>query len=191
MLQSVLGISAATALPLPLDSAENKAAADSPAVEHPKLNLTMADAVSDGSPRFFDSDGLAALRRLGEILVPAHPHAPGAKEAEAAGFLDFLIHESPAERQALYRDGVARLNQEARSRHGKPFAEISESGANAILAPLREPWTYSGPSDPFARFLFAAKEDFLRATVNSRQWAMANSGRRSSAGLNTYWFTIE
>jgi hypothetical protein len=185
MLQSVLGVSAASALPAPLFSQENKPNPAPPIEENPKLDLTMADAVSGGVPRFFDPAHLAALRRLGEILVPAQPNAPGATAAEAAEFLDFLIFESPADRQKLYRDGVEHLVR-------KSFADVSPAEADAILAPLREPWTYAGPSDPFARFLRAAKDDFLAATVNSRQWALASSGRRrSAAGLNTYWFPIE
>jgi hypothetical protein len=192
MLQSVLGVSAASALPAPLLSQEKKVD-PAPAIdENPKLDLASPDAVAGGIPRFFDPAGLSALRRLGEILVPGRENMPGAKEAEAAEFLDFLIYESPADRQALYRDGAARLDQEARSRYGKPFADVSTTQAGPILAPLREAWTYQGPSDPFARFLLSAKDDFLRATVNSRQWAMAGSGRRrSAAGLNTYWFPIE
>jgi hypothetical protein len=192
MLQSVLGVSAASTLPSALFSQEKKPDSALPMEENPKLELTMADAVAGGVARFFDPAGLAALRRLGEILVPAQPGSPGAREAEAAEFLDFLISESPADRQQLYRDGADRLNREARSRFGKPFDSVSATEADTILAPLREPWTYQGPADPFARFLRAAKDDFLTATVNSRQWAMASAGRRrSAAGLNTYWFPIE
>jgi hypothetical protein len=193
MLKSVLGVSAASALPAPLLSQEKRVDPAPPAIdENPKLELTAPDAVAGGISRFFDPAGLSALRRLGEILVPGRANMPGAKEAEAAEFLDFLLRESPADRQALYRDGAARLNHEARSRYSKPFADVSVTEADAILAPLREPWIYQGPSDPFARFLQAAKDDFLRATINSRQWAMAGSGRRrSAAGLNTYWYPIE
>lgn len=192
MLQSVLGVSAASALPSPLFS-QDKKTIPAPAIEeNPALALSGPDTVAAGVPCFFAPAELAALRRLGEILVPASGSMPGAGEAEAAGFLDFLLHESPPERQTLYREGVARLGSEARARFQKPFAEVSEAEAGAILAPLREPWTYQGPSDPFARFLQAAKEDFLKATVNSRRWAMAGSGRRrGAAGLNTYWFPIE
>jgi Gluconate 2-dehydrogenase subunit 3 len=193
MLQSVLGVSAASTLPSALFSQEKKPDSAPPIDENPKLDLTMPDAVAGGVPRFFDSAGLAALRRLGEILVPAQQNAPGAKEADAAEFLDFLIFESPSDRQKLYRDGVAQLIREAKSRYGKLFDAVSATEADAILAPLREPWTYGTPSDPFARFLLAAKDDFLTATVNSRQWAMASAAgrRRSGAGLNTYWFPIE
>ena len=160
--------------------------------ETPKLAANAPDSVANGVLRFFDSDSFAALRRLGEILVPVGRGTPGAIEAEAAEFLDFLIGQSPADRQNLYRDGVAHLNQEARSRYGKLFGELSAADADPILAPLREAWTYQGPADPFANFLRAAKSDFIEATVNSRQWAAAGSGRsRGASGLNTYWFTIE
>lgn len=193
MIQSALGISAASALPASLFSQEKKAELARPVIdETPKLALSVPDAVGNGVTRFFDSDGFAALRRLGEILVPARQNTPGAVEAEAAEFLDFLIGQSPSDRQILYRDGVAQLNQQARSRYSKPFADLSGSEADAILAPLREAWTYNGPADPFARFLRSAKDDFLQATVNSRQWAAALAKRsRSASGLNTYWFPIE
>ena len=64
----------------------------------------------NGVPRFFDPPGLAALRRLGEILVPGRQNLPGATEAEAAEFLDFLIGQSPPDRQSLYREGTARFH---------------------------------------------------------------------------------
>jgi hypothetical protein len=160
--------------------------------DNAKLVLNSADTVAGAVTRFFDPDGFTALRRLGEILAPARQNLPGAVEAEAAEFLDFLIGQSPADRQTLYRDGVARLNRETRSRYGKSFADVSLNDADAILVPLRQPWTYEPPADPFARFLRAAKEDFLKATVNSRQWAMAASGgNRRGSGLNVYWLPIE
>jgi len=184
MIQSVL---AASALPLPLAAQQYPAPPD----ETPKLAAIAPDAVATAAPRFFDAAGFSALRRLGDILIPSRPGAPGALEAEAAEFLDFLIGQSPADRQILYRDGVAQLNRQAGSRFGKPFADLSAADADTLLAPLREPWTYQGPSDPFGRFLRAAKSDFLQATLNSRQWAAAGSGRRGASGLNTYWFPIE
>jgi hypothetical protein len=186
MIQSVLGVSAASALPRPLFAQQNKTES-----ETPKLTANTPDSVANGVLRFFDPAGFSALRRLGEILVPARQNLPGALEAEAAEFLDFLIGQSPADRQTLYRDGAARLNREAGSKYGKPFAELSAADADPILAPLREAWTYQEPADPFARFLRAAKADFIQATVNSRQWAAASSGRRGASGLNTYWFPIE
>jgi len=187
MIQSVFGISAASVLPRPAVAQAPASVVD----ERPKLASSAPETVADGVRRFFDEDGFSALRKLGEVLVPAGQSTPGAIEAEAAEFLDFLIGESTSERQTLYRDGAARLNREAGSRYGKRFSDLSAAEADPILAPLRESWTYEGPADPFARFLRAAKADFLEATINSRQWAAASSGRRGASGLNTYWFPIE
>ncbi len=183
-------VPAAAALP-------QAAAAQSPAParnadEPAKLAVSTPDAVGDPTPRFFSREEFAAFQKLGAILVPQANGRPGAEEAEAAAFLDFLISQSPEERRQLYRDGVQQLNKQARSRAGKSFAELTAAEAAAILAPLSEPWTYNGPSDPFARFLRAAKDDFLQATMNSRQWAAALSGRsRGAAGMGAYWFPVE
>src|SRR2546428_4222163 len=93
-----------------------------PAMEEaPILAANAPASVANGVLRFFDPAGFSALRRLGEILVPARQNLPGALAAEAAEFLDFLIGQSPADRQSLYRDGAARLNREAVSKYGKPF----------------------------------------------------------------------
>src|SRR5438876_11469298 len=110
MIQSVLGVSAASALPGRLLAQRGKpdAAPAATSDENPKLAASAADSVADGTLRFFDAAQFAALRRLGQILVPARPNAPGAVEAEAAEFLDFLIGQSPADRQSLYRDGTTR-----------------------------------------------------------------------------------
>lgn len=157
-----------------------------------KLATTAADAVAVAKPRFFAEGEFAALQRLGDILMPAQQNAPGAAQAGAAGFLDFLLGESPVDRQSLYREGLAALNEQSRGRYGKPFTDISGEQADALLAPLRQPWTYQAPSDPLADFLLAAKEDVMRATMNSSEWAEAVSGRsRSAAGLGLYWHPVE
>lgn len=44
-------------------------------------------------------------------------------------------------------------------RYKKAFAELYPSDAAAVLAPLREPWTYDPPLDPLARFPRQAKQD--------------------------------
>ena len=82
---------------------------------------------------------------------------PGALEAEAPEFLDFLIGQSPAERQQIYRTGLDILNAQAMKQFKKNFAEVDETQANTLLAPLRAAWTYNPPTEPLARFLREAK----------------------------------
>ena len=61
-----------------------------------------------------------------------------------------------------------------------------------MLAPLKEPWTYAAPADPFVRFLRAAKEDLIAATLNSREFAEAQTARGGRAsGMGTYWLPVD
>jgi len=188
-LKSLAGVSAVSALPLPAFAQQPAA---SPVNETPKLETATADSAAQSVPRFLSADQFAALDRLSQILMPAAGDTPGAKETGVAEFLDFLISESPEDRQALYRDGLDQLNSQARTRFGKSFAELGPVEIDALLAPLREPWSYSGPAAPFARFLQAAKQDVMEAAMNSREWSEARAKRsRRAGGLGTYWYPIE
>jgi hypothetical protein len=157
-----------------------------------KFATATADAVGDGAHRFFSAPQYAALQKLGDLLVPVATARPSTAQAHDAEFLDFLISQSPADRQSLYRAGLDRLQSDARARYRKPFEELTAEQADAILAPLKQPWTYAAPADAFARFLRAAKDDFIQATVNSREFAEAQTatGRRAP-GLGTYWYPVE
>ncbi len=167
-------------------------AAPPPAAES-QLEFAHPDDPADPTPRFFNPQQLAALRRLSGILMPALNGAPGAIEAEAAEFLDFLIGVSPADRQQLYRNGLDALNAQSKKRFNKPFADSDAAQADALLAPLREPWTYDPPADPLARFLRAAKHDVRTATTNSKQYTAAASGAgaRRFGGGGLYWYPLD
>jgi Gluconate 2-dehydrogenase subunit 3 len=183
VIQALLGTPALTAIPLPAQTPQN---------EIPKLAITAPDAVGDAVARYFTPSQFAALRKLGDLIVPAASGRAGAREAKAAEFLDFLLAQSPAERQSLYRNGLDRLQSESRRRYSTVFEELTAPQADTVLAPMHEAWTYAAPSDPFARFLRQAKEDLLTATLNSREHAEAQAaaGRRNS-GVGTYWYPIE
>jgi hypothetical protein len=160
--------------------------------EVPKVEVIAADAAGDMTPVFFSAPQLAALRRLSDLIVPAINGTPGALEAHAPEFLDFLIGDSPADRQQLYRSGLDALNHQASKQFGKGFADLDAPQAGKVLAPLGDPWTYVPPSDPLAAFLRVAKADILTATVNSEEWISVVSKRsRSAGGTGMYWRAIE
>jgi len=164
-----------------------------PADENPKLELSVPDAAAETVLHFFTAAEFAALRKLSDLLAPARDGAPGALDARAPEFLDFLIGASPADRQQIYRAGLDALNAQARRRFAKSFAETNAAEADQLLAPLREAWTYDLPTDPAARLLWTAKEDVRTATLNSREWSLAaasaGGGLRSGTGL--YWLPID
>jgi hypothetical protein len=189
-LQSLAGISVAGALPLPVLSQQQSAARAIP--ETPKLDTVLADAATAALHPFFSADQFAALGLLADVLMPAAADSPGAKDAGVAEFLDFLISASPADRQTLYRDGLEKLDAEARGRYGKTFAQLEPGQIETLLAPLREAWTYTDPADPLAQFLRTVKMDVMHATMNSRQWSEARAKRsRRASGLGMYWYPIE
>lgn len=153
----------------------------------PKLETATADSAADTLPHFFTEKQFAALTKLAGILQPALNGAPGALETKAPEFLDFLLGESPADRQTVYRQGLDRLVASG-------FLDADAAKTNTILAPLKAAWTYDPPTDPLARFLRAAKSDIRTATLNSREYnsagAAAGGGRRFGAQA-LYWLPLD
>jgi hypothetical protein len=160
--------------------------------ETPTIPVIPADETSDSRIRTFDQEQFAALARLGEMLVPSWNGKPGAAEAGAAEFLDFLVGCSPASRVELYKSGLDELNRRAREQFGKSFAAVSQTDADSMLAPLREKWSYGRAArNDFDGFLLTAKGDLLRATVNSRPYIDAVSQeRRPRNASNFFWYPI-
>lgn len=164
----------------------------SPIKDVPVIEATIADATAEMVPHFFNAQQFAALRKLSDIIMPAVGVSPGALDASAPEFLDFLIAASSEERQRLYRTGLDTLNAQAATRFSKPFAEVDASQADALLVALRQRWTYEPPADPLARFLQAAKQDVRNATMNSREWSTAGAASsRRAGGVGQYWYQIE
>ncbi|MDP8981983.1 MAG: gluconate 2-dehydrogenase subunit 3 family protein [Acidobacteriota bacterium] len=173
-LQSIFTLPAIAALPAAAQDATPKPVAEDTA----KLATVAAEFVAAPAPRFFSNTQFQTLRHLASLLMPK------SEEAGAAEFLDFLISQSPPARQALYRGGLDALNA------ARPFAGLDAAAAAELLKPLSEPWTHAPPDAILPRFLRAVKEDVFRATVNSRQWAAAATGRRG-AGTGSYWLAME
>jgi hypothetical protein len=187
VLRSILAMPAAAALPLPAMQQEAK-----PASETPLTETTAADGEGAPVTTTFTPLEFATLKRLAAIIVPAQPDTPGAIEAEAPEFLDFLIGASPLARKALYREGLDRLHVAAHRKRGVDFAKLDIADADSLLEPLRAPWTYRAPSDTLAHFLVTVKADLIEATVNSRPYIEAVSKRRrGAAGVGQYWYPME
>ena len=156
------------------------------------LKATAPDLVADPSPKFFAKAEFADFKHLGDLIMPAFDGKPGAIAAGAPEFLDFLLSESPDDAQSVYRLGIRGLGLSAKTKYQKPFAALTAEQAAPLLQPLTAPWTYAEPKEPVARFLAASKVAFVQATLNSRAWADAQTGRsRSAAGVGTYWLPIE
>jgi hypothetical protein len=165
----------------------------------PKLQVTSLDLAADTDQRFFTAEQFATLQKLGGVLVPPLKGKPGALDAFAPEFLDFLIGVSPADRQNLYRNGLDHLNAQAREKYSKSFSELERDQADAILRPLlvARPWPEDLPSDPIQNFVAQAHQDLRTATMNSRQWANGSTtttgrpARGFFTGSGFYWHPVD
>ncbi|MFL6452161.1 MAG: gluconate 2-dehydrogenase subunit 3 family protein [Bryobacteraceae bacterium] len=156
----------------------------------PVIEATIPDFAGTTVTKFFSPAQFACFRRLTDLLYPAINGVPGALEAGAPEFLDFLLFESPTARQVLYRDGVDDLERRSQQALKVSFASADQAGAEKMLAPLREPWT--ADPDSFTSFLRAANQDVIQATQSSHDWIRIMSKRvRSAGGVGMYWFPID
>lgn len=156
------------------------------------------DLVGQPAPHYFNETQFSTLRKLGSILMPPLKNNPGALDAKAPEFLDFLISASPEDRQVLYLSGLDRLEEQSRDKFQKSFCDLNDQQAGEILKPLLvvRPWPQDLPSDPLQNFMAQVHEDLRTATMNSREWAEASekSGHLFTRGFRTsgyYWAPID
>lgn len=161
----------------------------------PKLPLVQSDLTSEGDQHFFNPAQFAALKKLAAVFMPPLKGKPGAVDAQAPEFLDFLISVSPSDRQELYRSGLDGLNSQASDKFHKPFADLEAPEVDAVLKPLMvaRPWPEDFPEDPLKNFVARVHEDLRTATTNSREWAHSGNPlfARFSRSSGFYWRPID
>jgi hypothetical protein len=155
-----------------------------------RLDVVNPDTVAEPEARFFAPAQFSALRRLSNLLMPPLRGNPGALDAAAPEFLDFLISVSPADRQTLYRNGLDGLNARAKKQFNKNFADLDAAQCDAVVRPLLVPvpWTHEPPKDPLQHFMAAAHDDIRAATRNSREW---NTAAGRNAGRQQFWNPVD
>jgi len=174
---------------LPLAAAPQYAAPAGTAAA--KLTIDAPSLAGEPRSTFFDALESAALRALAATLVPPYNGMPGAVEAGVPVYFDFAVSQSDAARQQLWRGGLHELDARATSGFGARFEKLTPAQAGQILEPLKTKWTFYGPQEPFAKFLWEARAEMLQATLNSREYAEANTGRRAAAASNYYWRSLD
>jgi hypothetical protein len=96
-------------------------------------------AVADAAPtlgvpigRFSVAD-IAYLDEIAETILP-ETKTPGAKAAHTGAFMALMVTESYwPEEQAIFRDGMRRIDDAAKTAHGVPFVQAAPSQQLALL----------------------------------------------------------
>jgi hypothetical protein len=165
-----------------------------------QLAVTQPDLIAETGQRFFTADQFGALQKLAAVLMPPLKGKPGALDAHAPEFLDFLIGVSPADRQSLYRNGLDALNRAAQQQFHTTFQVLEGAQVDAIIRPLlvARYWPQEMPEDPQKNFMAQVHEDLRTATMNSREWAGEGSQapsqsrpRRFNRSRGLYWRPID
>ncbi|MGB9604797.1 MAG: gluconate 2-dehydrogenase subunit 3 family protein, partial [Bryobacteraceae bacterium] len=84
---------------------------------------------------FFTPDEAETVIALCEQIIPADQD-PGATEAGVIHYIDRHLIGHFRRYQAVYREGLARLDQLCRQRHGRRFAELKFDQQTAVLEKL-------------------------------------------------------
>lgn len=159
----------------------------------PNIPVSQPDAVALTDVRYFTPVRYAALLHLCEIIMPAGDDYPSAIKAGTPEFLDFYIGASPDEQQAMYNNGLDRLNADCIKQFNVPFAKADAKQADAVIRPHIKGWMNDHPPrEGHARFVNLAHRDIRTATINSPAWAIAAEavGERTP-GVGLYWHPID
>jgi gluconate 2-dehydrogenase subunit 3-like protein len=159
----------------------------------PNIPLSQPDVVATTEARYFTPVRFATLVHLCETMMPAGEDHPSAIKAGAPEFLDFYIGASPTEQQALYNNGLDRLNADCIKQFNVPFAKADAKQADAVIRPHLKGWMNDHPPrEGHARFINLVHHDIRTATINSPAWAIAAeaSGDRTP-GVGLYWHPID
>lgn len=161
--------------------------------EIPLPQTVTADAAAESEVRFFSVLEMQTLTRLSDLLMPPLANKPGAVAAQTPQFLDFLIGSSPEPRRKVYTGGLDWLEAQARSKYRKPFAELNDAEAGALVSPWLRTWmTDHPPTEAHADFINIAQDDIRQATVNSTAWdETVTLGADERTEVELYWSPIE
>jgi gluconate 2-dehydrogenase gamma chain len=128
------------------------------------------EPVATYSPQFFNADEFRTVEILAAMIIPTDD-APGAKEAQVANYIDFVVF-SAAEFEPVLQmkwiDGLALLERESQRLFSKSFREADEADRTKLLmdmsAPERDP---KAKHEGFA-FFSAVKEMTVEGFYTSK-----------------------
>src|SRR5947209_3708216 len=93
------------------------------------------------SPQFFKPDEFETVEILTEMIIPTD-EKPGAKEAQVANYIDFVVFSAAEFEPSLQREwneGLAWLDRESKRRHNAPFREIAASERERVITEMSLP----------------------------------------------------
>jgi hypothetical protein len=99
------------------------------------------EPIATYAPQFFNPDEFRTVEILAGMIIPTDD-APGAKEAQVANYIDFVVF-SAAEFEPLLQkqwiDGLVFLERESQRQFSKSFRDVDEAGRTKLLTDMSAP----------------------------------------------------
>lgn len=137
-----------------------------------KTQTAAASAKATGpyAPRFFHPDEFKSVEIITEMILPSDD-GPGAKEAEVAKYLDFIVFSAAEHLPSLqqdWTDGLAMLDKQAQKQYGGAFREISPEEREKIFIEISLPERDPSKQHPGFTFYRLTKEMTVDAFYTSK-----------------------
>ena len=137
---------------------------------HHQAEKSAPAAVGPYAPQFFKPEEFETVQLLTEMIIPTDDQ-PGAREAQVACYLDFLLY-SAAEFQPALQDqwiqGLTQLDQVSTANEGQPFRKLALAERIKLLTEISLPEHDSKARHPGFEFYRLVKEMTVEGFYTSR-----------------------
>jgi len=122
-------------------SLANALGAGAPQVERTLRAMETLEQGQPYVPKFFNRHEWRTARMLADYVIPRDARSGSATDAKVPEFMDFLLSDKDASESSrtAMRGGLAWMDNEARHRFGKTFAEATDTQRRAILDDIAWP----------------------------------------------------
>jgi gluconate 2-dehydrogenase gamma chain len=152
-------------------------AAQSSAYEHgapaPTPDASQSGAGGEAAayiPRFFEPDEFKTVELLAELIIPSDD-TPGAKEAQVARYIDFVVFSAAEFKPSLqiqWKQGLALLDHLSREAYHRPFHEMAAGDQQSLLEAMSLPERTPAASHAGFDFFRLVKDMTVEGFYSSR-----------------------
>jgi glucoside 3-dehydrogenase (cytochrome c) hitch-hiker subunit len=129
-------------------------------------SLAQSPAPATAPPAFFTREEFALVDELGEMIIPADEHSPGARAAKVAAYIDSRVAEAWEEKdKAMWRDGLKLIDQLSRETSGQSFLQSGPDRRLALLTRMAQ--NEGKPQKPEELFFVQLKAAVVHAYYTS------------------------
>src|SRR2546429_3635504 len=140
------------------------------------------------SDLFFDKDELSAVEALTELIIPTD-ESPGAKEAQVARYIDFIVSAAAEFNPSLqhqWTEGLQLLDRLSREKYRSSFHEISARDKEKLLEEMSLPEHDAGQTHPGYEFYRLVKEMTVEGFYTSRVGLIDVLGYKGLSALGEF-----